>query len=577
MRCYRCNSTLDPKRDTCTKCGADVKMFRKIVYTSNRYYNEGLMRAQARDLTGARDALKTSLQLYKHNTNARNLLGLVYYAMGESAEGLKEWVISKNLSENSNIADRFINNMKRNMHDLDSEYHGIRKYNQALNYAKNDAKDLAVIQLKKVVSVHPNMTKAYELLALLYIEDEKYDQAKKVLNQCLAVDRGNMQAIRYLKELEQMTQGKGRNVGVVGEDDREQLIIPVRFRDYGTYLANTLYIITGLLLGIAIAWFVIVPGKVEKETGDAVAAARSYEAQISSLQEQAAATKQSEENSSAEESIASSIEESSSVEEQSSQEAEKELKQSFTGMPDKYPSWSKNNAAVPQAAHQNGTEEYSRFIETFLQIDGSQLSKSNGEIYQQLVAVALNPTNYELYLNQAEDMVKEKRYDEAAEFYDLLSLLHPEDPKPRYAAAKAYESDGNTDFAVNRYWQTAKLYSGTDEASEAAKKYKKLTGEKKLLPVPEGIDTEKMTTPLTYEDFGVEEYIPPETEPSDESSDAEGENPDESSENGEGESAESASEGEGENPGSDENAAENPEGESETEAGEGQENGENTP
>ena len=281
MYCYRCNSTLDLKKDTCSKCGTDIRMFKKIVYASNRYYNEGLAKAQARDLSGARDALKTSLHLYKQNTNARNLLGLVYYAMGESAEGLKEWVISKNMTKGSNMADRFINNLKRSMKDLDSESHGIKKYNQALNYCRNGAKDLATIQLKKVVSVHSNMTKAYELLALLYIDDEKFDQARKVLNQCLQVDRGNTHALHYLKELESMdTRSNSRSVGVVGEDDREQLIIPVRFRDYGTYLANALYIILGLLLGIAIAWFVIVPGKVQKETGDAVAAARSYDSEF---------------------------------------------------------------------------------------------------------------------------------------------------------------------------------------------------------------------------------------------------------------------------------------------------------
>lgn len=33
------------------------------------------------------------------NTNARNLLGLVYFEMGESVKALSEWVISKSLQE----------------------------------------------------------------------------------------------------------------------------------------------------------------------------------------------------------------------------------------------------------------------------------------------------------------------------------------------------------------------------------------------------------------------------------------------------------------------------------------------
>ena len=73
MNCYRCAATLDLKREICPKCGADTHMFKKIVYASNRYYNEGLMKARSRDLTGARESLRRSLQLYKNNLQARNL------------------------------------------------------------------------------------------------------------------------------------------------------------------------------------------------------------------------------------------------------------------------------------------------------------------------------------------------------------------------------------------------------------------------------------------------------------------------------------------------------------------------
>ena len=193
------------------------------------------MKAQVRDLSGAREALRASLHLYKRNIQARNLLGLVLNAMGESAEGLKEWVISKNMTTGPNIADRFINNMRRNMRELDSEVHGIKKYNQALQYARNGAKDLATIQLKKVVSVHSNMVKAYELLALLYIDDGKYDQARKILQRCLEVDRGNVSALYYLRELSNLSERGTKNVGVVGEDDREQLIIPADEREAGDH------------------------------------------------------------------------------------------------------------------------------------------------------------------------------------------------------------------------------------------------------------------------------------------------------------------------------------------------------
>ena len=41
MICYRCGNELSDK-DFCTSCGADVKLYKKIMYISNRFYNDGL-------------------------------------------------------------------------------------------------------------------------------------------------------------------------------------------------------------------------------------------------------------------------------------------------------------------------------------------------------------------------------------------------------------------------------------------------------------------------------------------------------------------------------------------------------
>ena len=68
----------------------------KLEYQSNYWYNDGLKKAQIRDLSGAIVSLKRSLQFNRENITARNLLGLVYYGRGEVAEALVEWIISKN-------------------------------------------------------------------------------------------------------------------------------------------------------------------------------------------------------------------------------------------------------------------------------------------------------------------------------------------------------------------------------------------------------------------------------------------------------------------------------------------------
>ena len=65
----------------------------KLAYQSNYWYNDGLNKANIRDLTGAITSLKKSLQYNRDNIASRNLLGLVYYGRcGRSAGrmGLKQ-------------------------------------------------------------------------------------------------------------------------------------------------------------------------------------------------------------------------------------------------------------------------------------------------------------------------------------------------------------------------------------------------------------------------------------------------------------------------------------------------------
>ncbi len=94
MFCYNCGAQLD-STDTCPNCEADVRVIKKIQAVSNRLYNDGLAKAKVRNLSGAIDDLKLSLRYNKMNMDARNLLGLVYFEMGEAVDALSEWVISK--------------------------------------------------------------------------------------------------------------------------------------------------------------------------------------------------------------------------------------------------------------------------------------------------------------------------------------------------------------------------------------------------------------------------------------------------------------------------------------------------
>ena len=173
MFCYNCGCRLS-EHDFCTACGAEVSLYKKVMHVSNMYYNEGLEKAGVRDLSGAVISLRQSLKFNKNNVRARNLLGLVYFEMGESVSALQEWVISKNIRPRKNIAGEYIEKVQANAGKLESINQTIRKYNRALALCQQGSTDLAVIQLKKVLSMNPRFVRAHQLLALLYMDKQDW-------------------------------------------------------------------------------------------------------------------------------------------------------------------------------------------------------------------------------------------------------------------------------------------------------------------------------------------------------------------------------------------------------------------
>ena len=196
MKCFSCGCDLT-ELEFCTNCGADVKHYKKIIYTSNRLYNEGLERASVRDLSGAVRALKECIRFNKNHIDARNLLGLVYYETGEGVEALSEWVISQNMRPEKNVANEYINALKNDQGRLENIKTSIRKFNKALDLCWQDSSDMAVIQLKKVISMNPNYVKAHQLLTLLYIQKEEWERASREAERTLKIDCGDLMSLRY--------------------------------------------------------------------------------------------------------------------------------------------------------------------------------------------------------------------------------------------------------------------------------------------------------------------------------------------------------------------------------------------
>ncbi|WP_122643550.1 tetratricopeptide repeat protein [Luxibacter massiliensis] len=268
---------------------------KKIICQSNYWYNDGLRKAQMRDMSGAVASLRRSLQYNRENVAARNLLGLVYYGRGEVAEGLVEWIISKNLRPGDNIANYFIGKVQESAAELEVINQTVKRYNQCLIYCGQNGEDLAIIQLKKVVAANPTFLKAYQLLALLYLHTEQYAKARQVLRIARKLDTTNEMTLRYMHE---MTQLRGRKIKEEkpGKEEtveyslgNETIIQPKNggIKELASRF-TLLNIVVGAVIGAAIVWFLIVPAvdqaktdKVNKQIVEYSERINAQEAQIS--------------------------------------------------------------------------------------------------------------------------------------------------------------------------------------------------------------------------------------------------------------------------------------------------------
>ena len=293
MKCFNCGAVLKTT-DYCSHCGADVKLYRRMLQLSNAYYNEGLAKAKVRDLTGAVMSLRQSLKFNKKNTDARNLLGLVYFEMGEVVDALSQWIISRSFQPEKNLADDYIESIQSNPAKLEMINTTIRKYNQSLVYCEQQSYDLAIIQLKKILSTNMNLLKGHLLLALLYIHADNYGRARNELRRVLAIDRTNTRALRYMKEVDAAGGKQAEKEAVIAHkkdsiaytSGNETIIQPVGVKDNSNFHA-VLNMVIGLVIGVAVMWFLILPAQHRLNNDGLNKAVAEYSDQVESKTQEA--------------------------------------------------------------------------------------------------------------------------------------------------------------------------------------------------------------------------------------------------------------------------------------------------
>lgn len=427
----------------------------KLLYQSNYWYNDGLKKATIRDLSGAMTSLKKSLQYNRDNIAARNLLGLVYYGRGEVAEALTEWILSKNFQSHENIANYYIQKVRENSTELEEINQAVKRYNQALIYSQQNGEDMAIIQLKKAVAAHPTFVKAYQLLALLYIHTEQYSQARQAIRAAHKLDTTDSITLRYMHELTEIR--KERNIKLKEKENSEEhtvtytvgnetIIQPVtnRFME-NSGLHSIVNIGIGLLVGVAVMWFLIMPAisasRQNKNNEQTVA----FSDQIATQKSQISALKKELEDY-----------RSTSEDAENAQATAESTKDSY-------------EIVMNMADHvYAGDMSYSAMVEELLKVNINSLGTLGREKYEEITGIIFPEMCNTLYY-EASDCYDVANYDQAISDLEQIMKMDEEynDGAAILLLAQCYEENGEQDKANQLYQKLIESYEGTDAAQSA--------------------------------------------------------------------------------------------------------------
>ena len=428
---------------------------KKLVYLSNQWYNDGLKKANIRDLSGAIISLRRSLQFNRDNVAARNLLGLVYYGRGEVAEALVEWIVSKNIKEHGNIASYFIKKVQESTAELEAIDQAVQKYNQCLIQCQQNSEDLAAIQLMKILAVHPTFLKAYQLLALLYIQTEQYAKARQLIRKAHRLDTTNEITLRYMHELKQLHKEKAVKLKsekaqtVSYNLGNETIIQPVSstLKDNATLL-TIVNILIGLVIGASVVGLIAIPAIKQNMNAKTNKQIIAFSEQIAALE--------SELDLQAKE-LDKYKSDSDAV------EAEKERAKGTQG----------NYEALMKALQHYNNENYSRLnlVDELLAINTESFGEVGKKTYESMTK--------DIYPVQCE-----KLYKSAKESYDVLNYTRAKNNLEKVVAMDAkyksgealyllvdiYVNQKETEKAKTTYEKLVSLYPDTDVAKRASEK-----------------------------------------------------------------------------------------------------------
>ena len=349
--------------------------------------------------------------------------------------------------------------IKQNKTELYKANQMIKKYNQALNYAKQGNDDLAMLQLKNVVAAIPNFTDAYLLMALLSMKAEDYGTAKDALDQIFAIDPENESAKEYMKEFKaepeeevkkerKERKEKKEKKEAVQDAPKSKLSNPFGggiSQESGKTKSPMFYMVAGIIIGIVVAAVLIYPTVRASFKSQASSQSEDYQEQLLTKETQL----------------------------KEAQEAQKKAE-------DELEEYTKNGEKggiydTLLTAMQDYTDnKYDEAATALLSIDGNKLTTDNmKKIYTNLTK-KVYPRAYSGLYSKGLSAYKSKDYKTAITYLTNATKVDDTQVNAYYYLARAYEDSKDTDNAVKIYNQIIKKFPSTRSASTAKQKVSQL-------------------------------------------------------------------------------------------------------
>ena len=423
----------------------------KIQLAANSFYNRGLELAKERELSGAAGYLKRALELNKYHTDARNLLGLIFYEMGETSDALVQWVISVNLQPEENRADHYLDEVQRKPGQLEIASQTIKKFNQALVYAQNGSDDLAVLQLKRVVEERPNYVKARLLLAVLYMQHEDFAKAGRSLYKVLQIDKNNKKASRYMEYVKSRTgkadveRRKMKNAFSHRQMQDDDVILPPTYKE-NTGWQSIINIGIGLILGAVMIFFLVIPARERSLNYEHNQEMLSYTDRLNLANQELA-----------------ELENELSQYRQQNEEAQAQIAE----MQGNSNSVLAQYATVAEILQAYRNEDFRTAVQLYIDMDASLITDENMlNIFAGIQAdmTANAPAELEAMAAEAEAAGD---HELALHYYESYMAINDRNPQIIYNMAMIYQAMGDTETADQLFGQVIMNFSDSELAARA--------------------------------------------------------------------------------------------------------------